>query len=161
MEVAVKNLQRKIPLNLAQASKIAKTILLHEGVKKANLSIAFVSSQKIRALNKKFLKREYVTDVLAFDLKGNGVPSKKRRKVSPVLGDIVISTDAAIQNANDYKSPLAREVVLYIIHGILHLLGYDDHSPRETKRMRKKEQELLGFLGKRINKVIPAKAGIK
>lgn len=99
--------------------------------------------------------------MLAFDLKGNGTPLKKKPKVTEVSGDIVISTDAAIQNANDYKSPLAREVVLYIIHGILHLLGYDDHSLREGKRMRKKEQELLDYLGNKINKVIPAKAGIK
>lgn len=70
------------------------------------------------------------------------------------MGDIIISTDAAIQNARKFKTTPAYELGLYVIHGVLHLLGYDDHGPVKTKRMRKREEELSQELQKEIKKVI-------
>jgi len=111
----------------------------------------FVTRQRIKALNKKFLHRDYVTDVLAFDLNDNG-PSK--RKLKEIVGDIIISTDAALKNAKVYETELAQELTLYVIHGILHLLGFDDHTHKDAQKMRKKEQELLAYLGAKVNKVL-------
>lgn len=120
------------------------------------MSIVFVSSQKIRALNKKFLNRSYATDVLAFNLGGNGLVHAKSGKElhGKVIGDIVISTDAAKQNSQKFKTTEQHELVLYIVHGILHLLGYDDHEAADIRRMRIKEQEVLSHLDVLINKVI-------
>ena len=88
----------------------------------------------IRKDHKKFLKCAYATDVLAFE-----------------TGDIIVSVDAAIKNAKHFKADLNRELVLYMIHGLLHLLGYDDHHQKDILLMRKKEAELL----KKVGRLIP------
>ena len=77
--------------------------------------------------------------MLAFDL---------REKFSPktVHADIVISTHAACRNAKIFKTSPRHEIILYMAHGVLHLLGYDDHKSGDVKRMRAKEQELLSVL---------------
>jgi probable rRNA maturation factor len=151
MEITIKNLQRKINLNPTQITKIVKTILKHEGVKKTTLSLVFVSNQKIKVLNKKYLKRDHATDVLAFDLTDR---AHQKKKTSEVTADIFISTDSAIQNSKKYRTNLDEEIVLYVIHGILHLLGYDDHDPQKTKKMRNKERKLLDFLRPRIKSIL-------
>ncbi len=65
------------------------------------------------------------------------------KKKSFLIGDIIISTDAAIQNAKAFKTSINYEIVLYVIHGILHLLGFDDHKEEDIKKMRKREKFLL------------------
>jgi len=119
------------------------------------LSIVFVSSSKIRALNKKFLKRNYATDVLAFDLKDNGTGKKvKEAAQGDIYGEIIISTDAARQHAQRYHLDIKGEIVRYLIHGILHLCGYDDHSDKEIKKMRTQEESLMLSMKSEIQKVI-------
>ena len=109
-------------------------------VSDAELTIAFVSRQKIAALNKQFLGRAYATDVLAFDLRNHPRGALK--------GDVIISTDAVIKQSKVFGQPVSRELTLYMIHGILHLLGYDDHRPKDIARMRKEEQRILKILRK-------------
>lgn len=145
--MAVESLQKKIPINLARIARIARTILKYEGVREATLSIVFVSSLKIRSLNRQYLRRDHVTDVLAFDLRDGYHPGQ-------VNGDIAICVDMALKNAAAYQTSCARELVLYVAHGILHLLGFDDHRPADIRKMRKKEQEILEYLGKQVNKVV-------
>ncbi|MCK5014083.1 MAG: rRNA maturation RNase YbeY [Candidatus Omnitrophica bacterium] len=164
MEIAFENLQKKVTLNPPQILKTAATILRHEGVDNVSLSIVFVSRQRIQALNKKFLGRDYATDVLAFNLseRRGTVPAFRRgkrraptvRNARQIAGDIIISTDAVVKNARIYKTGLSEELALYVIHGILHLLGFDDHKTRDIQRMRKKEQQLLMFLGITTKKLI-------
>ncbi len=74
-----------------------------------------------------------------------------------MIGEIIISTDAAIKQAKIYNTTLAREIVLYITHGILHLTGYDDHRHWDTVRMREREKKVLGILGKESDNVIVKK----
>lgn len=139
-----------MPLNLAQIVRIARTILHHERIGRGSLSIVFVTALKIRNLNRKYLKRGYATDVLAFDL--------KEGKCGGITGDIVISTDAALRNGKAYKTSTGKEIVLYLIHGILHLLGFDDHAPRDIRIMRKKEREILQYLGKKTETAVSGKS---
>jgi probable rRNA maturation factor len=103
------------------------------------------------ALNKKFLGRAYATDVLAFDLTDDIKQDKNPKEIS---GEVIISTDAVKKNTKEFQTSYAHELALYIIHGILHLLGYDDHKPADIKKMRNKEQELLGVLGKKIENLV-------
>lgn len=148
MQVTAENLQKSQSLNLPQIVRIAKAILRYEGVCRADLSIVFVTAPKIRALNKKFLGRRHATDVLAFDLR-NGVCGRRtgdsagEREIS---AEIVISVDAAVQNARIYRVPFADELILYVIHGILHLLGYDDHASDDIRKMRRRERQILRYL---------------
>lgn len=145
--VAVESLQKKVPVKLGHIAGIVRTILRREGVRDAALSIVFVSSRKIRSLNRQYLRRDYVTDVLAFDSGDDTRPGQ-------VSGDIAICVDMALRNAKAYQTSLDRELVLYVAHGILHLLGFDDHKPADIRKMRKKEQEILEYFGKRAEKVV-------
>lgn len=122
---------------------MAKTILRHEGITAADLSCIFVTDRTIQALNKKYLKRNHPTDVLAFDYGGGTV-----YRVPMFIGEIIISAEAAVKNAKLYRSTVQAEIALYLIHGLLHLLGYDDHSHRDRRRMRDKEKELLEVVSK-------------
>jgi len=153
MEITFKNLQKKISPNPPRILKMTKRALRHEGVNWAELSVVFVSSQKIKAFNRNYLGRNHVTDVLAFNAAEPLKQTKKERRTT-VTGDIIISTDTAIKNARVYGNSVAHELALYIVHGLLHLLGYDDHSARKTKIMRNKERELMAYLGNNINSII-------
>ena len=135
MDISITNLQKRIPIKTARIIRVVRKILKAERVPAAQLSFVFVSNPKIRALNKKFLKRNSATDVLAFDF--------NKSKSDELNGEIIISTDQAIHNARLYKTSSQKELMLYVIHGILHLLGFDDHTSAEIKRLRRKEEELF------------------
>ena len=84
----------------------------------------------MRAINRKYLKHDYVTDVLTFDL-GEG------------FSEIIICPQIACAQAQEHQTSTEREIILYVIHGILHLAGYDDHNPNDILQMRRMEKELL------------------
>jgi len=84
-----------------------------------------------------------VTDVLAFDLSEE--PQIKGKH--SVNAEIIIAPSVALKNAAIYGTPPDRELILYVIHGILHLTGYNDHSVQDRARIRRREQELLSKLG--------------
>ena len=131
MQVVITNLQTKVPIPQKKISQFC--IIARNAVRKqplpANLSIVFVSPQRMRRLNKKYLGHDYVTDVITFD-----------------YGEIIICPQVAAANAKQHKTSTEKELVLYAIHGILHLAGYDDHKPKDIKQMRAKEQEILSSL---------------
>ena len=133
--------------------RVIRKILRYEGVLKGSLSFVFVTDQKIKSLNKKYLKHDYATDVLAFDLgrQDSSVSQRvvKLRHAKTLDGEVIISTTAAVKNAGIFKTDPIAEITLYIVHGILHLLGYDDRTAKDIKRMRKKEKELMRILNNR------------
>ena len=155
MEVIVKNLQTKISLQIPQIIKLIKAILKFKGIGKGCLSIVFVTNQHIKSINKKFLKRNHVTDVLAFGF--NEVGSKKQIKGHPQTNrcnaDIIISAEMALQNAKKFKTSLDDEIILYMIHGILHVLGFDDHDARDIKKIRREEQRIFEYLRSTVKKL--------
>jgi probable rRNA maturation factor len=95
-----------------------------------------VNNQLIRRFNTKFLKINTPTDVLAFN-SGN---SKIKKAVA---ADIMISTDAALKQARSFKTTPDYELSLYVAHGLLHILGYNDQTPAQIKLMRKKENQYV------------------
>jgi probable rRNA maturation factor len=143
MDIALRDLQNTIRINPRRLRRLALKVLGREGIRKADLSIVFVTSQKMRALNRRYHRRDYTTDVLAFNLK---IDPKKISDKKHIEGEIIISTATALRNARLYKTAVDRELALYVVHGILHLLGYDDHRSSDIRRMRRKEQELLDLL---------------
>ncbi len=163
MDIIIENHQTKLPLNTIQAKKIIQKIIKAEGWQADQLSYNFVSRQYIQQLNKKFLGRAYATDVLAFGLKDSGQRTVNRgqRQKHPlntvhrspftnktISGDIVISVDAAMAQSKEYGTSTAYELVLYMVHGLLHLLGYDDHAPKDIQKMRRKEDQIMKYLTK-------------
>jgi probable rRNA maturation factor len=120
--------------------KIAKETLNALGSPDGELSLSLVSDQEITDLNQKHLSRPRPTDVLAFSMReGDFI------EINPsLLGDVVISVETAKKQADAKGQSLEEEVCLLLIHGILHLLGYDHEIPGPRAReMRKKEKELF------------------
>ncbi len=133
VRVTVKNLQKKVSLRPREIKKIINKVLREEkaGIK-GEISVSFVNDYLIRKLNKKYLKKDSPTDVLAFNI---GDIKEKNK----LYADILISTETALRNAKIFKTTPDYELKLYSVHGILHLLGYDDHSLKDKKIIRKKE----------------------
>ena len=107
------------------------------------LSILFVGDRAMRVLNRDFRGKDKPTDVLSFSqLEGeNGIPS-------PTLGDLVISVDTTKRQAKEYGVSYERELLRLMVHGILHLHGYDHEgvSKAEAQRMRRREEKILGAI---------------
>ncbi len=140
MKVAVKNLQKRIPVNPKRIAKTVLKILSKERIKKSGeITLCFVNNRKIKSLNLKYLGRNNPTDVISFDISG---PKDNKN----FFADIVISTDRAVENARAFRTKPLFELYLYVIHGVLHILGYDDKTGTERLIMRKKEESLLKSL---------------
>ena len=133
-----KNKRRRI--DLKKVEKVARKVLKSLKKAHAELNIVFFSNQKIRAINRKYLGKDVSTDVIAFP-RGDRLQTSDIRH--QVAGDIAISTDKAAQNAKEYGTTFLEETVLYVIHGILHLTGYDDRKKRTREIMRRKEDGLF------------------
>ncbi len=138
MKINIENLNRKRKISPGKITKICQVVL--KSLKKNNieLNIVFVSNQKIRSLNRKYLKSDRATDVLAFDQ-----GPIKEKTVFKNLGDIIVSSDKAFQNAQLFNVTFFEEIALYVIHGILHLLGYDDVKNKDKIIMKEKENAFL------------------
>lgn len=102
-----------------------------------SLGISFFNDSRIKKLNQKYLKTNTPTDVIAFSYSKDDA-------------DIAISLDTAKRNARIYKNSLKKEIMLYIIHGILHLSGYNDAAPKEKKLMLEKQEEILNKIMQNI-----------
>ncbi len=133
--VQIKNLQNLKRINQAKLRKIIGRIVHYLGLKRASFSLVFCDNQFIKRLNRKYFKKSSPTDVISFPLKD--------KFNSQFLGEVVISVEEALRNAQLYRTSFNYEITLYIIHGLLHLLGYKDYPEREKKKMENKEKELL------------------
>ena len=140
MKIVIKNLQNKVRLYPARIKKLISDILKGERVKESGyINICFVNNALIKKFNIKFLKNKSSTDVLAFNwTEGHGLPSD-RQSHRVLQADIIISTEIAITHAHKFKTTPNYELMLYVTHGLLHILGYNDRNKTETKLMRKKE----------------------
>lgn len=105
---------------------------------KLTVSIVLVDNAGIIEVNKKFLRRDTVTDVIAFDLRDGFA-----QESGGVWGEVVVSTEKALYESKARNLDFSSEVVLYVVHGILHLLGYDDHVVKDIREMRAKERKAL------------------
>ncbi|MDP2912994.1 MAG: rRNA maturation RNase YbeY [Candidatus Omnitrophota bacterium] len=157
--IEILNLNRAFRINEKFLKKIVLEILAY--IKKTGsveIEIVFLDDRAIRVFNKKYKGRNASTDVLSFKL---GVAEFGRRPSASLgtspeivegrrfLGEILISSETAFANSKVFGTEFYEELVLYVIHGILHLFGYDDKSAKDKIKMSKEEEKLLGFLCKR------------
>lgn len=149
MKITIRNSQKKIPINPAKIKKTILKAFSARGAKSGEITICFVSGNKIQRLNKKYLKRDIPTDVLAFDI-------SDRKKSKYIVADIVVSADAAVSNAGIYKTTPLYELYLYVIHGILHILGYQDDTERRRASMQKKAEAILRAMRLTHSTICPA-----
>jgi probable rRNA maturation factor len=127
--------------------KIVRQVLKVEGVPSPyEVSLVFTDSETVQQLNRDYRGVDEPTDVLAFYMlpqKGSdsyfALPSDGVTR----LGEVVVSCPQALAQAEEERHPLETELALLVIHGILHLLGYDHEEPQEERNMRERERELL------------------
>jgi probable rRNA maturation factor len=118
----------------------------------AEISVTFVDDERIHELNKMHRDIDRSTDVLSFPLGENGVYDKNLETGACLLGDIVISVETAVRQADTYGHTLQREIGFLTVHSMLHLLGYDHvNGGIEAVRMREKEEHVLSELGLKRN----------
>ncbi len=114
----------------------------------AEVSVRFVDNQQIKQLNKRYRNIDSETDVLSFPLGENGVYDVNLDNGAKLLGDIVISVEKAVEQAELYNHPLQREIGFLTVHSMLHLLGYDhENGGLEELHMREKEETVLTQIG--------------
>jgi probable rRNA maturation factor len=114
----------------------------------AEISVLFVDNQQIRKLNSQYRGKDVETDVLSFPMGENGVYDVNHSTGAKILGDIVISMEKAVAQAERYGHSLEREVGYLTAHSMLHLLGYDHEKGGIQKvRMREKEEQVMTQLG--------------
>ena len=127
------------PLDFPRIKDAARTVLEGEGVRACKVTIAFVDNAHIHRLNKQFLDHDEPTDVLTFPYTEPDAKSLE--------GEVVIGYEMAQEYANDRGHELYLELLLYVIHGCLHLCGYDDKDAKAKNEMRAKEREYLKKAG--------------
>lgn len=135
-EIVLRNLQRKISVNVAELEEFAGNAMQHslqlhprkrtDLRKLKEIFIWLVSDRRMALLHRKFLGQSGPTDVLTFQ-----------------HGEIFISIDTARHQARAFGNSLLPELKLYIVHGLLHLHGFDDQSPVEARRMKNAQEKIL------------------
>ena len=132
------------PVTLKERKKLKlflSDMFIKEGYQSDKLDIIFCSDDFLKSINIKFLKHDYYTDIITFDLSAAGS--------NAVSGEIYISIDRVKENVVTHKEPYNREIHRVILHGVLHLCGYKDKKPSEQKGMRDKENNYLSKYFKR------------
>lgn len=151
--------QKKIKLPTGTRLLIRKACnatLNFEGMGDDNfeVDVSIVNDDMIKEMNKEFRNIDSATDVLSFPLAQNGNFDVNPETGAKLLGDIVISIDHAISQADLYGHGIEREMAFLTVHSMLHLLGYDHvNGGLEQTIMREKEEKILEALGLAINKV--------
>lgn len=120
-----------------------KKILSQHSLKVGDINYLFTNDEEVLKVNQEFLGHDYYTDIITFDTSDYGFPGADEDKVS---SDIVISVDTVRENAALYGATFEDELHRVIIHGILHLIGYDDHEEEDKREMREAEDRALLLL---------------
>jgi len=148
--IEIINLNKACRINRKFFKRIAEDVLAFIKKPKTTLEIIFLDNKSIKIFNKRYKKRDAPTDVLSFKI------GRREFGNNSFLGEVLISSERAFENAKIFKTDFEEELVLYAIHGILHLFGYDDESPGDRSVMARKEKETLRYLCKRedLSKVL-------
>jgi probable rRNA maturation factor len=141
LSIRIQNRQRQVPVSLPRLRRLAGRVLAAVGRSDREVHVSVVDDREIRRLHARYLGRRRATDVIAFNLEGPGP--------SPLLGEVIISAETAARQSRRIGVPVALELDLLLVHGLLHLAGHDDHAPAEARRMHEREREILSLAARR------------
>ena len=130
--------QRRLRVPVARVRELVAFIAHREKRSIEHVEVAVVGRTRMARLNRAHLGHSGSTDVLSFDLTGGG---------APLVAQIVVCSDAAQREGRRRGHGAQKELLLYVAHGLLHLLGYDDRTAAEARRMHAREDELLDAFG--------------
>lgn len=144
MKIAIENRQNRQKIREMPLRRVARMILSVSACPDAELSILIVDDAMIQEINRDYLDKDRPTNVISFAMQeGEG------KGVQPdLLGDVVISAETAARDATDAQTTFESELYFLLLHGILHLLGYDHErgSQTEAKRMEAREREIFALV---------------
>jgi probable rRNA maturation factor len=162
MSVTIANRQHVRKINLRLLKKIAAALLTELEIKKAEIGICLVAAPEMTRLNETFLKHKGSTDVITFDYRDNvgqasSLSHSKKQKVRDrqdacptIHGEIYICMDEAVLQARKFGTSWQSEVIRYLVHGVLHLLGFDDSSAGARRKMKREENHRLREITRRF-----------
>jgi probable rRNA maturation factor len=136
-DIAIANEQSVQPVDEGRLRAAVRAILEEEGIARATVSLAVVDDAAIHRLNRAFLGHDCPTDVLSFVLEAG----------ASLDGEIIVSAQTAAATAARYGWTTGDELLLYVVHGALHLVGYDDRGPEAMAEMRMRERHFLSYFG--------------
>ncbi len=151
IKATITNSQRKIKVTKDLRALIAKacdaTLSVENFTDDAEVNVALVSDKRIKELNRDFRQIDRSTDVLSFPLGEGGVYDLNPESGAYMLGDIVLSLEHAVAQAEEFGHSFEREAAYLTVHSMLHLLGYDHiNNEQEKKIMRGKEEQVMELL---------------
>ncbi|MFW6170405.1 MAG: rRNA maturation RNase YbeY [Planctomycetota bacterium] len=135
IHVEFTNQQTALPVDEHRLARAARLILADHGPETAELSVAVVDNPTIHELNRRFLRHDYPTDVLSFVLE---------EQTGRLEGEVIVSAEMAAAEAPTHDMRPEDELLLYLIHGVLHLVGFDDNRPDQCQQMRAAQRHYLG-----------------
>ena len=139
MSISIASPQEIVPIDRGRMREAVRAVLDGEDVADAEISLAFVDNPTIHRLNQRYLQHDEPTDVLSFPL--------SEPNASRLAGELVIGVEVAAEQAASRGHDVQAELILYVIHGLLHLCGYDDHDDADRDAMRQRERHYLQQLG--------------
>jgi probable rRNA maturation factor len=139
--VQITNHLEKLPADVRRLKKLVRAICKQFGISQARISLGIVDDAEIAALNKRFLNHEGTTDCLSFDLSDETEPAGQK------VFDLIVNGELALREAVQRGHEAQAELALYLTHGLLHDLGFDDATEEQAHRMHRTEDEILQHLG--------------
>jgi rRNA maturation RNase YbeY len=153
LELTIRNRQRTRGVNLRLLRRILIE-LLREMLESTSieLGITLVAAPEMARINWQFLQHEGATDVITFDHTEQQISRRKSAMIKgEICGELFICVDEAVRQARQFRTTWEVELVRYLIHGVLHLCGYDDHEITARRRMKQEENRLLRMLRLRFD----------
>ena len=155
IRVVITNAQKKVRIPTGMRMLIRRSciaVLRNEDFPgSAEVSVTFVDNEEIRKLNAQYREKDIETDVLSFPMGADGEYDTNLDTGAKILGDIVLSVEKAVEQADLYGHSLNREVGYLTVHSMLHLLGYDHMEPLDKVHMREREENVMHQLGLNVN----------
>lgn len=142
MKVDVENRQNTLSFNLASIAPLVEAVLGQEGKTCDEVCVHFVNTEEIIQLHSEFFNDPTPTDCISFPIDG----VKSDRSGYCMLGDVFVCTDVAKEYAEEHHEVPLEELTLYVVHGLLHLMGYDDIEEIDRKAMRDAEKRQMRYL---------------
>jgi probable rRNA maturation factor len=137
--ISIATPQEIVAIDRARMRETVRAVLAGENVADYEISLAFVDNPTIHRLNQRYLQHDEPTDVLSFPL--------SEPNAAKLAGELVMGVEVAVEQAAARGHDVQTELALYVIHGLLHLCGYDDHEDSERAAMRERERYYLRQLG--------------
>lgn len=151
-ELTIRNRQRVCRINSRWLRGLVLELLRESfDLEQVELGVSIVGATEMARVNWQFLQHEGSTDVITFDHSETQESRKPPRSVRRINGELYVCVDDALLQAEQFRTTWQAELLRYVVHGILHLVGYDDRTEAERRRMKREENRLMRALARQYS----------